>query len=396
MIKAVVIGRNYTSRLGMIRAVGKVGYSVIVVNTTRGKSKDIDAYSRYVSKYCYAREPDRNELIKVILSLVSNNSEKIVLIPVDDYAASTIDNNIELLKKHFLFPHIGMQQGAINHIMNKDIQKELARNAGLKVTEGWIIDIKNHKYTIPSDIQYPCFPKPQISFLGNKCCMKKCSTETELRIIVEEVASIADCPLLVEQYIEIEKEYGVLGFCIDGKSVTPGIVEKLMIGEGAHKGVTKLGIVTPLKTNKKLFDSINRFLQSIRLTGLCDIDLYESNGVIYFNELNLRFGAFGYSLFCSGANLPKLLIKYLSGESINLANVDICAKTICLSEKVNFEDYIAGYYGKKEYDRISNLADFTFLADKDDMKPYKVFCRRSSIIVMKSQLKKYIKKILHS
>ncbi len=50
--RVVVIGRNYTSRLGMIRAVGMAGYEVIVIKTNgTSESKDIEAHSKYVKDY---------------------------------------------------------------------------------------------------------------------------------------------------------------------------------------------------------------------------------------------------------------------------------------------------------------------------------------------------------
>ena len=83
MNKVVVIGRNYTSRLGMIRALGKCGYDIYVINTTKKSYKEIDASSRYVSKYLFAPEPDRSILVGTILSLASK-TEKLVLIPVEE------------------------------------------------------------------------------------------------------------------------------------------------------------------------------------------------------------------------------------------------------------------------------------------------------------------------
>ena len=59
-MKVVVIGRNYTSRLGMIRAAGMAGHYVIVIKTNgRPGSKDIDAYSKYTKEYLFAKEPNR-------------------------------------------------------------------------------------------------------------------------------------------------------------------------------------------------------------------------------------------------------------------------------------------------------------------------------------------------
>ena len=101
--------------------------------------------------------------------------------------------------------------------------------------------------------------------------------------------------------------------------------------------------------------------------------MYESKGEIYFNELNLRFGAFGYSIICAGANLPNLFVKKCFNEPIDFDAISVEEKTVCLSEKVNYDDFLAGYYDKKEYDRISHLADSFFIKDEKDIKPYLVF-----------------------
>lgn len=392
MAKVIVIGRNYTSRLGMIRALGKAGYEIAVIRTNKGKAIDIDFYSKYVKEYHQADEPNRTLLIETLNSIATKN-EKSILIPVDDYAASTIDENINVLKEHFLFPNVNMEEGAVNRLMNKEVQKKLAREAGLPVAEGWVVNKKNGKYEIPKDIKYPCFPKPQISFLGNKNCMKKCSSRVELEEVLYIVANNSNCPILIEQYIPIDKEYGVLGFCKKGESTLPGLVDKVMIGNGAHKGVTKVGIVTPLAECAQLYDLISRFLKSTGFTGLCDIDLYESNGIIYFNELNLRFGAFGYSIYCSGINLPEMFVRYLQGDNIPVGS--IYSKTTCLSEKVNFEDLIAGYYDLDEYERIEKIADKTFLADVEDPQPYinykKAYVNK---ILLRKKIKRFLYKVI--
>ena len=389
MAKVVVIGRNYTSRLGMIRAVGRAGHQVFVICTNKSKSDGIDKVSRYVSGYYSAKEPNRDLLLRTLDSIANSEQEKMVLIPVDDYAASTIDENIDRLKGRFLFPNINMQQGAINKLMDKNLQKALARESGLNVAEGWTIEIKDHKYSLPENIKYPCFPKPQVSFKGNKRCMRRCNDETELRMVLDEVARERECPVLIEQYIEIDKEYGVLGMCAKGKSILPGLVDKILIGNGGHKGVTKVGVVTPLENNPQLKKLIKFFLEKTQFTGLCDIDLYDSNGIIYFNELNLRFGAFGYAIFCAGINLPNSLISTLQGDTIDLEPVNIRSKTTCLSEKVNFEDFIAGYYGWKEYRRIHEMADFTFLADPTDPKPHRQFMKHAFMSILKRYIKKF-------
>ena len=388
--KVIVIGRNYTSRLGMIRALGMAGYDVAVIKTNRYPvSEDIDAYSKYVKEYHYAKEPNRNELVSVILSLKSEKGET-VLIPVDDFAASTIDENIDLLKADFLFPNIGMEQGAVNRLMDKNYQKQLARQAGLNVAEGWVVNIENHQYTLPGDIKYPVFPKPQISFKGNKRCMRKCNNERELRNVLDNVAKNKDCPMLLEQYCEITKEYALLGFS-DGKEVViPAMLQMLVSGSGGHHGVTLKGKIFNPDDNA-FVNQLKQFMQSLHFSGLFDIDAYESNGKLYFNELNLRFGASGYAITNSGINLPNCLIKHLTGEKLT-TEINKVNEAVFVNEKVAYDDFYNGFISLSQYNKYIEEGNFEFIISDDDPKPYEMF--RSQNFSLKKRLKRDIKYIL--
>lgn len=377
-MKAVILGRNYTSLLGMIRAVGSAGLEVNVVRTVRKlpsawKRKTLEAKSKYVNKYLYSIEPDREGLANLLLKEFSNENEKVILIPTDDFVASAIDMKQEILKKNFLFPNINYTSGAVVNLMDKGIQKKLASVVGLPTAKSWKTEIKNGKYELPRGIEYPCFTKPEISFLGDKTQMKKCDSKEELIQFMNHLAKKKDCPILIEQYIEIEKEYGVLGICDHGESIIPGVIHKLKTGSGAHKGVTLLGEIAPIKNIEETALKIEKLMKQTGFTGLFDIDLYESNGILYFNELNLRFGAFGYAGMCAGVNLPKILIMVLLEQDYSKEKVSIEKKIKCISEKVNVEDFGAGYISWSEYKKLNAQADFRFIKSKDDPNPYRAF-----------------------
>ena len=396
MATVAIIGRNYTSRLGMIRAVGKLGHHVIVIKTTRvlpqkyRGAKDIDGYSRYVDNYLYALEPDRNNLLKVILSLKKTTSEKVILIPVDDYAASTIDENIEILKESFLFPNIGMQQGAVNSLMDKRTQKRVAYASGLNVAGGWTIYIKDGKYSIPDDIRYPCFHKPQISFMGDKRCMRKCSNKEELKTVMDEVASQRDCPMLIEEFFGIDKEYATLGFS-DGKTVVlPAMLRMLQDGRGPHKGVTLQGEVIPSCEFEEYFRQLRELILDTGFIGLFDVDSFESGGKLYFNELNLRFGASGYSITYMGVNLPHLLINHLLGLENDYSKCQIRQKAIFVNEKVVNDDYEEGYIDKRMFADYLNSACFRFIQSESDPMPWQMFHIQRRLRYFKNAIKRII------
>ena len=143
---AVVLGRNYTSRLGMIRAAGMQDCDVIVVRTAnRANTEEYDRASRYVRGYHAVDEQEKDRLLEVLMGLepCSGGSGKMVLLPTDDVAASFVDTHLNELMTKFHCPHvIGADplEGAAVRFMDKRFQKGLAAEAGLKSAKGWTLE----------------------------------------------------------------------------------------------------------------------------------------------------------------------------------------------------------------------------------------------------------------
>jgi hypothetical protein len=128
------------------------------------------------------------------------------------------------------------------------------------------------------------------------------------------------------------------------------------------------------------------------LTGVFDIDLYESNGNVYFNELNTRIGASGFALINDIQNLPELFINYLLGalEKTSLFNKDFTKRSFA-SEKVVRERYYAGELSFKEYKKAINNADILSLKYDGDMGPYREFAKKDMILPIWRILRKLLK-----
>ena len=400
-INVIIIGRNYASLLGMIRAVGKTGCNVSVIKCVteipNNKSikyaikriiigKPIESRSKYVKKIIYTQANNREKLIKAIIDESKNIEGKAILIPTDDFSASTIDFNIDKLKDKFLFPNILNESGKIVELMNKDIQKQIAINSGLNISKGVIINKKNNTYNIPNEIIYPVFTKPQISFKGDKTFMKKCDNENELIDLLNSIPDEYDCPILAEQYIDIEKEYAILGCSFNGEIIMPGIIEMIQSGSGNHKGVTMIGKIKAFENNSILKNKLNKFIKSLNFNGLFDIDLFENNGTIYFNELNLRFGASGYAITKTGPNLPYIFINYFLNNKINQENIKM--ESTFVNEKVCLEDFENGYLTYNKYKNIIKTSDFGFIKSKEDPKPYIAFKRIELINIVKKLIRR--------
>ena len=83
------------------------------------------------------------------------------------------------------------------------------------------------------------------------------------------------------------------------------------------QGVTAIGKLFPISMMSQLEGNLENFIRKTNLIGLFDVDLYECNGKIFFNELNVRFGANGFAVTDGVCNLPGLFIHYLLGHNIS-------------------------------------------------------------------------------
>ena len=396
-MKAIVMGRNYTSILGMLRCAGEAGCEITVIRTVRKMPKEkktkwslpqVEAKSRYVEKYLYATEPDSEGLVQLLMDQCRAKDGKVILLPTDDFTASVTDLNRDLLKEYFLFPHVEERQGGIVQLMDKEQQKRWASAAGMNVVDSWKIEYTDEGYAIPDGLPFPLFVKPEFSYLGRKGQIARCETMEDLKQLCGRIAQNECCPLLAERFIRIEKEYGVVGFSDAKQVVTPILIEKTAIGSGHHLGVTLLGKVVSMDSNPVLRDQIHQMIRGTHFTGLFDIDLFESEGKMYFNELNLRMGAFGYAARCAGVNLPGMLIANLTGREEKEA--DLARENfLCISEKVNYEEFRSGNIGFKEMKNNLKKADAFFIRSETDPGPWRAFRMIEARGMVRRLLKKH-------
>lgn len=398
--KVVVIGHGYTSRLGMIRALGKAGYEVIVIVMTGYKrdgktlntQKPIDCYSKYVSRYLFNLASDKDGLIDLLLRECTDPDQKVVVIPDSDVSAATVDMNQDILSPYFLFPHINHEQGAIVGWMNKQRQKSLAVECGMNVAKSWIIHAVDGKYVIPNELLYPCFPKPLVTIVGGKGGLRRCNNEVELREVIDSLVQKKNTmDIMVEEYRNIQTEYAVLGFS-DSKTVfIPGVLEILSMANGGHFGVAKQGRIVSVDGYEELTDKFKTIIRQIGFVGIFDIDFYKSGGEMFFGEINLRYGGSGYAVTASGVNLPDMLVKTLMGYSIDGLPKQITKVSIYCNERMCVDDWYCGYISKKELNYIVSSSGIHFVSDEDDPEPNRILRK----IICGRQIRKVIKSVLN-
>lgn len=375
--KVVVIGHGYTSRLSIIRSVGLSGYDVDVVVICFGdpkqQNKPLDCYSKYVDKVWFSPSGDEVALVNLLLEKYSQCEQKPVLIPESDFSVEVVDSNLDCLKDYFLIPNIDGQQGAVTEWMNKLKQKERAKSIGLNVADYHVIPIRQGMFEIPDDINYPCFPK---SIDGGKTGLGKCNSQSDLAKSLRKMASVrSDRDVLVEEYLEIDKEYALVGFS-DGNNVCiPAILYNETMAKGAHYGIAKGGRVLPVTEYRPLVELFKVLISSLHFVGIFDIDFLECQGKFYFDEINLRFGGSGYAVTKAGANIPALFVDYMTTGKYAEIEIESSVQMTFVNERICIDEWYAGNTSTKKFKEEITNADISFIKDVDDPEPYRLFER---------------------
>lgn len=383
-IHAVIIGKNYSTSLGLIDALGERGYNCAVIKLVKGqpKLKTPEICSKYVVSFEYAKPYDEDVLRKIHLF---HADEKIALIPSDDYSASLLDRYFDELSRDFFVPNIKSDAGVLTAFMDKYVQKEKAREFGIQTAKFVSVNVEAGDIVMPQTITYPCYTKPQKSIGLPKSYIRKCNTADELLSLLQEIGREQSCRILVEEAIEVEHEYTVPGVSLGGNVVIPALLKKEGICSGSHKGVTTRGEVIPARIHQETVDRICEFISSIGIEGIFDIELFESNGVFYLNEINLRYSAAGYAVTAAGVNLPGIYMDFLLGKEIKYDPIEKNG-LVFVSEKAELEDYMGGYSTWREYRISTRKADIHFMTGNGDY-PAQISFRR---IVFNSIIRKMI------
>ena len=385
----IVLSRNYSTGLGIIRSLGAAGYTVDMVASTKKKGSSIIAScSKYVRNSVEVISPKIQGdsgygLIQALMKYNNEDNGRIILFPADDFTASVVDAYRDILKENFVIPFIGEGDKSVVSMMDKTVQGELARNAGILTPREWIIPLTKN-IVIPEDVVFPCFVKPLQSITGHKTEMTVCCGEDELKdhlIHMQEFYS--DRSVLVQEYLQIDREYDLSGVCIDQEIIIPAVIEKTRIAKHEF-GVTMSGKMVSADVLGDTKDKIINLMKQFRYTGMFDLELSLCGGRLYFNEVNLRSGGPNFSYYLNGVNLPDIYVRAVTGSLRNPENEKVkeFGRTF-VYEKVAWEDYINGYMSRQELKDCIDGADFTLLACKDDPAPGRCFYRRIRLSALK-------------
>lgn len=383
--KVIVIGSADVIKLCVVRAVGSYGCAVDVIHLSsqQGRGiKPVDYYSKYVSNYYFIQ---REGLIKFLLAECKHPDTKPILFTLDDYSTFLVDESRGVLCSFFQFAHL-MNNQPLGVLMNKHLLKMKANGSGMKIAKGWPIPFENGGFILPKGIKYPCFLKGLYSFYASKGVQCRCDNEEELLQYLDKCKKKYPYSIYAEEFIPIEKDFGVIGVSDGNTSIIPAKAELQEMGKGTTNGVSMIGKISPLNDDV-LLKQIETLIKEIHYVGIFNIDFVESRGQLYFVELNFRFAAYGYGVFGAGCNIPALFINMLSNKDNKHLKNSIDYSCYYLNEKIALSNLIESHIRFEKYRVLRKTADCTLVRDKKDPKPFRMF-----IVIMGLR---YIKKKLH-
>lgn len=398
--RVIVSGRNYSSNLCIARSLGKAGYEVEVLRIfqVRPKRNNLmkimkpDAYSKYIKAYHVCVSRRRSKRIVKALIKIADLERKQLLVPADDLVAAIADDFYDELKEYYIMPNVDDTAGEINRLMAKGEQKALAKEAGLPVLNSCVIQTLGGKFEIPDSVTYPCFIKPNVSKNSAKSKMRRCDSQEELEEAMIKLSKKKDVEMLVEDYVEIKKEYSILGVSTKHGANGPAFFVAEEGGQEEHRGVAVRGKILEVSEQPELVKEMVDFVSSLKFDGLYDIDLIETmDGEFKFVEINMRFGASGCAFTDCGINLPGMFADYmLEDKPIDFDCKITKAGSTFVSEKVLIEEYMKGRLSKESYKEILTDTDIHMIMDDEDKKPYNHFKKFFPIASIYRRL--YIKK----
>lgn len=391
MKDVIVLGYNLSSSLCAARAFGEAGYGVRLLTLTAWADR-VAGKSKYVSRHVLT---DNNfGSIFEGLEKLRGNDDKILIVPVHDHSLEKLSEHAEELKAHYYFPNINGNGQKIIQAMDKLYQKELAQSCGLEVAHGKSYSTDNESVELAlQEVAYPVFLKAQASakVKGAKTALGVCRNEQDLRRLMT-IAQMNGCDhVLLEQYLEIDKELSAYGVAGNGKVFIPAKLEILRSGTGKHLGVAAEGLITSADELGELKEKLEKIVLKIGLTGLFCIDLIQSGEKIYFSEMNLRGGGSGYAVAQSGANIYGTLADMVYNGSVEGPR-NIQHPVHFLSEMIDFDGVIDSVISYSEYLNHLQHAEYRFIHNETDPSPWRVFQLWTLHRLMAAPIKKLLKR----
>ena len=356
-MNVIVIGGDHHNTLGVIRSLGEKGIQSEALIT----SPDLKTFagcSRYVKKLHVVPYP--KDIVPYMLAYLIQK-EKSIVICCHDAAASEIDVHLEELRPFFVLPG-SVEQGHITRLMDKKVMSELALQCGLSIPETFYpLKLPIHA----DDVALPCIVKPLVSKNGTKNDIRICHHINEVN---ESVAHIGKENVQIQQFIDKDFEYQLIGCSTGGDVIIPGVSRIIRPCKGSN---TSFLHYEPFEEGFCEIEKCKNYVKRTDYKGLFSLEfLRDRDGRDYFMEINFRNDGNAICVTSAGVNLP--YIWYLScmnqdyqmeaSKPISPVYVmpDLAEIKLLLNREINIIQFVGDFV------KTNRFMEF----DRKDMKPF--------------------------
>ena len=367
---AIILG-SYINALALIRALGKKGIDIIVVDCMH----NIAASSKYVKEFVLSPDPenDHNGYINVFLER-SNQWKGGIIIPTDDFQVSVLSVEYDKLSKYYEVAAPVKNTAEI--IINKILTYSTASELNIPCPFLFLLNNEAQLTNVANSIEYPCILKPVISHEFKKhhnYNIKKIASNHELYRAFEENGG--KYPLMVQEIIKGPDSNIVLYaayYDMDGNYLAEFTGQKI---RQYPPGFGTARVAKSIEFHDELACYSRKILKRVAYRGCLvgtEFKYDDKDGKLKLVEINARSVKWYSLIEASGMNLPWIMYKdrifqeksyqqdyisdvYWIDEAADIATTIFNRK----KENIAYRDYLKPYYSKKV------LAVFS----KNDIKP---------------------------
>lgn len=361
MLSVIVIGGDHHNTLGVVRALGYKGVKPFVIIVGHKKNSFV-LKSKYVGEK--KKLENKLDIVPFLLEGKKPGTKKCIVISCADFVTSELDIHKDELSNYYILP-VARDQGEINNIMRKDVMAEVAVRNGLNVPQSWIIG--EGERTTSIDVEYPCIVKPVASIEGAKADIAILQNKEELESYMHKASNHR---ILVQQYINKDYEYQLIGCSIDGGRdiIIPGISKCIRPCPRTNTGFLEY---LPMEKFSCDIESCYHYIREIGYSGLFSMEfLRDKSGKDFFIEINMRNDGNAICVTGAGVNLP--YIWYLACQNMDY-KYEKCRKIkniFVMPEIDDFHNFVlTGKISMIQWIRDHKKTSIYMEYDKSDPKP---------------------------
>jgi len=382
--KVIVIGGEHYNALGVIRSLGELGinpYFVLIANDHISPCSS----SKYIKETFKIESESYTDVYKFLMNNFNDEEEKPILIPTGDPVEKFLDSNYNELSKKYILPNIDNRQGEILKCMDKNYQHELCEKFNVNVPNTWLIDL-NNKSDIDKKFPKKVIVKPDVSADGKKSDILILEGESAIKEGLMEFKKKDYSKVLVQEFIEYDMEYAMMGIACNDIVIIPGINSNDYIYPN-KRGNTSYAEMFPLEEFELDVNPIINMIKNLKYTGLFEVELFKKGDKLYFNEMNFRNSANLYAY--SGNNIPYiyLYINLLLNNDISEIKQKVDKHYFFCVEPAHLKNVKEGLLGFREWARhVKNSTKLIY--NKKDKKPFYKRIQNSLYLRLTNQLNK--------